>query len=120
MKAAPTITAAERAGRWLGRVWRGAACREMRAMHWLAAQGVLARVGRMLFWVIKLALFGVLLYVAFWVALLLLFGVAAAWALKNSHQNDEGKLEWREGHSGFGLYDENEWRRDMGDPDDPS
>lgn len=120
MKAAPTVKKSERAGRWLGRVWRGVAHREARAVRWLVAHGVPNRVGKLLFWLIKILVVGVLLYAAFWFALLLLFGVAGAWILKNSDLNDEEKLEWREGHSGFGLYDKNEWRRDMGDPDDPS
>lgn len=120
MKATPTVKTFERAGRWLGRVWRGVAHREARAVRWLEAQGIPARVGRLFFWLIKILVVGVLLYAAFWFALLLLLGVAGAWILKNSDWNDEDKLEWREGHSGFGLYDKNEWRRDMGDPDDPS
>ncbi len=120
MKAAPKVKISERPGRWLGRGWRGVAHREARAIDWLATQGIPTRVGRVFFWVVKLFLLGLLLYAAFWFALLLLFGVAGAWILKNSDLNDEEKLEWREGHSGFGLYDKNEWRRDMGDPDDPS
>jgi hypothetical protein len=85
----------------------------------LASQGLPAGVARLLLWIVKLAAFGVLLYAGFWIALVLLFGVAAAWALRDSDFDDENKLEWREGHSGFGLYDNNEWRHDMGDPDEP-
>jgi hypothetical protein len=76
-------------------------------------------MARMLLWIVKLAIFGVLLFTALWLALVLLLGVAAAWAVRNSDPDDENRLEWREGHSGFGLYDENEWRHDMGDPDEP-
>jgi hypothetical protein len=109
----------ERAGRWLGRAWRSFARQEARAIRWLASHGLPGSIARLLLWVVKLAIFGVLLFAAFWLALVLLFGVAAAWAVRNSDPDDENKLEWREGHSGFGLYDENEWRHDMGNPDEP-
>lgn len=119
MKQTTRTTTAERAGRWLGRAWRGVVRQEARAVQWLAGKGLPAGVARLLLWIVKLAIFVVLLYVAFWFALLLLFGVAAAWVARNSDWEDEDKPEWREGHSGFGLYDKNEWRHDMGDPDDP-
>jgi len=119
MKATPTITKTERVGRWLGHMWRGVAHREVRAIHWLAAQGVPARVGRLLFWVIKLALFGVLLYVAFWVALPLVFALIASWLCQNSDTDEEMQPKLRDGHSGVGLYDKDDWRIDVGDPNDP-
>jgi hypothetical protein len=50
---------------------------------------------------------------------LFLFVIVAAWVARNSDRDDESKLEWREGHSGLGLYDKNEWRHDMGAPDEP-
>lgn len=121
MKHTAHPTTAERAGRWLGRSWHGFVRKEARAVQWLASKGLPAGVVRLLFWVVKLAAVVVLLYSAFWLALLLLFGIAAAWIARNSDSDweRENKAEWREGHSGFGLYDKNEWRRDMGDPDDP-
>jgi hypothetical protein len=115
MKAAPKVKTSERAGRWLGRFWRGVAHRESRAIRWLAAQGVPVRTGRLLFWVVKLVFFGVLLYVAFWVALLLLFGVVAAWLARGADWSDEQETEWRNGMSGFGLY-RGDVRIDIGDP----
>lgn len=119
MKAASTAKTSERAGRWLGRVWRGVARRETQVIHWLAAQGLPARMGRLLFWVIKLALFGVLLYAAFWVALLVVFALIAAWLVRNVDLDKEKQAELRDGHSGVGLYAKDDWRIDMGDPDDP-
>ena len=56
MKAAPKVKLSERTGRWLGRGWRGVAHREVRAIDWLATQGIPTRVGRVFFWVVKLAL----------------------------------------------------------------
>jgi hypothetical protein len=70
--------------------------------------------------VIKLVVFGMLAYVSFWPALLLALLALVAWNMRGSAGWDvEGKNEpeWREGHGGFGLYDKNEWRHDMGDPD---
>lgn len=119
MNARPHGTNAERTGRWLGRAWRGFVRQEAGAVRWLVSQGLPPGVARLLLWIVKLAAFGVLLYATFWIALVLLLGVAAAWAVRNSDPDDDNKLEWREGHSGFGLYDENEWRHDMGDPDEP-
>lgn len=118
MKAAPTITKTERAGRWLGSVWRGVAHRETRAIHWLAAQGVPTRVGRLLFWGVKLVVFALLLYSMFWLTLILAFALISAWLVRNADQ-DEKPPELRDGHSGTGLYDKDDWRIDMGDPDDP-
>ncbi|MGE0371825.1 MAG: DUF3742 family protein [Gammaproteobacteria bacterium] len=121
MKKAARTTTAERTGRWLGRAWRGLARQEVRAVQWLAGKGLPAGVTRLLLGIVKLSILVLLLYSAFWLALLLLLGVAVTWVARNSGSDweRENNAEWREGHSGFGLYDKNEWRRDMGDPDDP-
>jgi len=119
MKATPTIKIGECAGRWLGRVWLGVVAREKQAVHWLVGKGMPVVVARATLWIIELGLFCVLLYAAFWVAVLLLFAVAVAWVGHSLLYLDDGnKQEWREGHSGFGLYDKTEWRHDMGD-DEP-
>lgn len=119
MKATPTITKTERAGRWLGRMWHGVARRETRAIHWLAAKGLPAGVGRLLLWGLKFGVLGALLITGFWIVGFLLVGTLVVWAALNSNDASEAEPEWREGHSGFGLYDKNEWRHDMGDPEDP-
>ena len=119
MKAAPTVKTSERAGRWLGRVWRSVAHREARAVRWLAVHGVPNRFGRLLFWLIKILVVGLLLYMAFWVALIILFAMTAAWLMLNSDLDDQKQPELRDGHSGVGLYDKDDWRIDMGDPDEP-
>ena len=53
-----------------------------------------------------------LLYTVSWLVLLLAFAAVAAWL-------DEKQPELRDGHSGVGLYDKDDWRIDMGDPDEP-
>jgi hypothetical protein len=119
MKEMPQTTNSERAGRWLGRAWRGFVRQEARAFQWLASKRLPADVGRLLSWILKLAVFGLLLYAAVWLALLLSLAVLAAWLAQKVDRGDEKGPEWREGHSGFGLYDKNEWRQDMGSPHKP-
>lgn len=118
MKATSSTTSAERAGRWLGRMSRSRMRQEARAIQWLSSHGLPAGVGRLLFWIVKLAVFVLLLYVASWLALLLVFAVVAAWLARNADADDEKQPELRDGHSGIGLYDKDDWRIDMGDPDD--
>ncbi|MGR0116392.1 DUF3742 family protein [Ralstonia pseudosolanacearum] len=118
MKPTAQTTFWERAGRTLGRLGHGYARLDRRAVNWLVAQGWARGVAKAVLLVAKLTVVGVLLYVAFWLTLLLLFAVAAAWAARSVDQSDdESQPEWREGHSGFGLYDKNEWRHDIGDSD---
>ena len=104
MKAAPTAKTSERVGRWLARVWRGVAHRETRAIHWLAEQGISARVGRLFFLGVKLIVLALLLYSMFWVTVLTVvtWGVARfAWLDRDV---DNPEPEWRTGPAGFGLY----------------
>lgn len=120
MKAAAHTTFAERLGRAAGRAWRSSVRLDRRAQNWLLARGWAPGAAKAVLLVVKLAVIGVLLYTAFWLALLLAVLVAAAWSMRNSPNwtaVNEEQPEWREGHGGFGLYDKNEWRHDMGDPD---
>lgn len=120
MKTAAQTTFAERLGRTLGRAWRGCARLDRRAHGWLRAQGLAPAAARAVSLVVKFAALAVLLYSAFWLAMLLAVLFVAAWSLRESPYGDdahEDQPEWREGHGGFGLYDKNEWRHDMGDPD---
>ena len=119
MKPSAKTNFGERIGRTLGRMGQGCARLDRNAGAWLVTRGLPVAVATALLWIVKLAIFAVLLFVAFWFALLLLFGIVAAWVVRNSGWEDEDKPKWREGHSGFGLYDKNEWRHDMGDPDEP-
>lgn len=119
MNAMPRTTNAERAGRWLGRAWRGLARQEALATQLLAGKGLPAGGARLLFWIVKLVVFGVLLYTAFWLALLLAFALIAAWLVRNTDLEEEKQPELRDGHSGAGVYDKDDWRIDLGDPNDP-
>lgn len=122
MKPSAQTTFAERAGRALGRMWRGFVRLDRKASGWLAAQGWAPSVTRVTSLVIKLVALGLLFYATFWLALLIALLILAAWNLRDSaawEAEDENKSEWREGHGGFGLYDKAEWRHDMGNPDEP-
>ncbi|MBB0025237.1 MULTISPECIES: DUF3742 family protein [Burkholderiaceae] len=120
MKTTAHTTFAERLGRVLGRAWRGCTRLDQRAQGWLRAQGLAPGLAQAVSWGAKLTALGVLLYSAFWLALLLVLALAGAWLLRNDDgsYDEEQKTEWREGHGGFGLYDKNECRHDMGDPDE--
>lgn len=92
MKTMSPTAKAERAGNWLGRAWRGYMRKEVRAVQWLASNGLPASAGRLLFWVVTIAAFGVLLYMAFWLALLLLLATAVAFAARNSDHDEPQEL----------------------------
>ncbi|MCY1400384.1 hypothetical protein D9M71_154640 [compost metagenome] len=118
MKPATQTTFAERAGQVLGQMWKGLMRLDRKGCGWLVAQGLPTGLAKIILWIVKLVVLGVLLYSAFWLALLI-FAAIAAWLARNADANNEDQPEWREGHGGFGLYDNNEWRRDMGDPNEP-
>jgi len=104
MKAAPTVKTSERAGRWLGRVWRGVAHREVRAIDWLAARRVPARVGQLLFLGLKLIVLALLLYSMFWIAVLIVLALGVMKFAGMTDLGDHPEPEWRTGPAGFGLY----------------
>jgi hypothetical protein len=61
MHMTPRTTRAERAGRWLGRAWRGLARQENPAIQWMAVKGLPADGAQLLFCSMKFVGFGVLL-----------------------------------------------------------
>jgi hypothetical protein len=120
VKTATQTTFVERLGRALGRAWRGCVRLDQRANDWLLSQGWSTGLTRTTLLVTKLAVLGVLAYAAFWLAVLFVMLILVAWVMRcdiSGTADDDNKPEWREGHGGFGLYDKNEWRHDMGDPD---
>ncbi len=119
MKTAAQTSIAERLGRVLGRTWPGCARLDQRAQGWLRAQGLAPGAARAVSLVVKFAALAWLLYSSLWLALLVAVLIAAAWSMRDSPSwtTEDEQPEWREGHGGFGLYDKNEWRHDMGDPD---
>jgi hypothetical protein len=108
-----------RLGRGAGRAWRGYLRREQRVAGRLVTRGVPAGAATAVLWIVKLAVLGMLLYTVSWLVLLLAFAVVATWFARNADADDEKQPELRDGHSGVGLYDKDDWRIDMGDPDEP-
>lgn len=110
----------ERLGHWLGGMWRTYARGEKRVTGMLVAHGWSTGLAKTLLRAAKLALLVVLFYVAFWVVVVLVLAVMCLWMIVHADlEPDEDQPEWREGHSGWGLYDKSEWRHDPGGPDDP-
>lgn len=121
MKATAHTTFAERSGRALGRMWRVFVRLDRKAQRRLVMQGWSPGTASAALLVIKLIVFGVLAYVALWPTVSFALLMLVAWNMGGSAMWDaEGKdePEWRDGHGGFGLYDKNEWRHDMGNPDE--
>ncbi|MDR2452026.1 MAG: DUF3742 family protein [Candidatus Accumulibacter sp.] len=108
---------AERAGRALGRTWRGFLRLDGKAQNWLVAQGMNATLAQGILWAVRLVLLAVLLYGAFWVALVLGFAFVGAWAARYA-DFELPQLEWRDGMLGFGLYHPDGSRIDPHDPDE--
>jgi len=120
MNASTDKTYAERMGGALGRLWKKWLRVDDRICNRLVTFGLPKGLTKIVLWAVKLILLGVLFYAAFWVALILAIAAAAAGIAQNIDTNDDPyKREWREGPTGFGLYDKNEWRYDMGDPEEP-
>jgi hypothetical protein len=112
MKTSAQTTFAERAGRRLGRMWRGFARLDRKACGWLVEQGLPVGAAKALLWIIELAVFGVLLYTASWLVLLLAFAIAAAWTAQNADWDEKREPEWKNGPAGFGLYTYDGYRID--------
>jgi small-conductance mechanosensitive channel len=119
MNATRTVSKSELIGRWLSNSWRRVAFRELQARQWLVAKGLPRSAASWMLWSIKLALVGVLLYLVFWLGLLVVFMLAAGWLAQRADVPSDEEPEIRDGHSGVGLYGPDDWRIDLGDPDEP-
>lgn len=119
MDAANRKPKAERLGRWWGRLWHGYVRGERRIAVILKGMGLPAVVTAASLWAMRLGLLAGLACAIFWPMLLMIGVIAIASALQDVESHERREPEWREGHSGFGLYDEDEWRHDVGDPDEP-
>ena len=108
MKTIAQASFAERAGRALGRAWRGFLRLERNARAWLTARGLPPGIAKALLLILRFAVLGAVLYAAFWVAVV---GIAIAVAVWNGRNADpewriweEKEPEWRDGLEGVGLY----------------
>lgn len=122
-------TRAERFGRWLGNGWRSMKQKERAAVSHMTRKGVPGWLGAMTPWAVKLAVLGIAFYLAAWLVILVALAVLAVRLLENNEPDFDTlsdalsagipPAELREGHSGFGLYDQNDWRIDMDNDDEP-
>lgn len=111
MNTTTRISIAERLGRAFGRGWRAYARGERLASNWLVSKGVPLAGATALLLGGKLAVLGLLLYVTFWLALLLVFLVLVARGY-DTVDWETPEPEWRDGHSGYGLYTSDDYRID--------
>lgn len=119
-------TRAERFGRWLGNGWRSMKQKERAAVGRMTRKGVPGWLAAMTPWAVKLAVLGIAFYLAAWLVILVALAVLVVRLLENNEPDFDGLIkaveesnppeELREGPSGFGLYDKDDWRVDMGDP----
>lgn len=110
---------AERLGSWLGRCWRGYLRLEEVIILRLQRLNVPINLARIICWILEVIGLIVLLYVAFWITLIVLLIAAFVCGVLNfnSRANEEDS-EWRDGLSGFGLYNQTGVRIDPHDPDE--
>ncbi|GAJ29297.1 DUF3742 family protein [Acidomonas methanolica] len=110
---------AERAGGFLGRLWRTYRCSERRSANWLVARGLPDPAVVVVLWGIRLGVAVVLFHTMSWLALLVTIGVIVMWFGHEGALAEDGQSpEWKDGHDGFGLYDKSEWRIDIDNSDD--
>jgi len=113
MSCYPKISKAERVGRWLGRAYRGLIRQEQHLRSWLVGRGVPAPGAKVLAWSLRMLVLVSLLCMSLTltalVAGLILIGRSVARSDLSYRTPD---VEWRDGHSGFGLYTRDEFRID--------
>ena len=114
-------TRAMQFGQWLGRRWLGFLRFEERVLMWLERTGAPMPISKILCWRLKVVIIVALLYVAFWITLFVIFITAGACSVIYSNSSidmTDKHPQWRDGLSGFGLYDERGIRIDPYDPDE--
>ncbi|TPG90305.1 DUF3742 family protein [Pseudomonas caspiana] len=112
-------TRAMQFGRWVGRRWQSYLRYEEKTLSWLQRKGAPIKFSRFLGWLFKAVALITLLYVAFWITLILVAATIGAYAILNSDSSMYSEhTEWRDGLSGFGLYDQGGNRIDPHDPDE--
>lgn len=104
---------AERVGRWLGRGYRGLMRQEQRLRLWLVGLGVPATGAKVFAWCLRLSVIVLLLSVSIVLAMIV-FGlwVIGRGVARSDLSYRTPEVEWRNGHSGFGLYTRDEFRID--------
>lgn len=119
MSGHPKNSKAERAGRWLGRAYRGLMRQELRLRLWLVELGVPATGARVFAWGLRFSV--IVLLLSFSIVLTVIF--CGLWLIgrgvaRSDLSWDKDHPTWRYGLSGFGLYDKYDTRIDTHDSGD--
>lgn len=119
MRGHPKNNKAERAGRWLGRAYRGLMRQEQRLRLWLVELGVPATGARVFAWCLRFSV--IVLLLSFSIVLTAIF--CGLWLIgrgvaRSDLSWDKDHPTWRYGLSGFGLYDKYDTRIDPHDSGD--
>ncbi|WP_350310407.1 DUF3742 family protein [Pseudomonas sp. lyk4-40-TSB-59a] len=110
---------ANRAGNWLGTLWKSYLRIEKNFSIWLCQIGAPPLLARTLGWCTHALVIGFLLFIMSWIALLLVIVAIGSFGIYSSRgYNHSYDSEWRDGPLGFGLYDQNGARLDPYDPDE--
>lgn len=104
---------AERAGRWLGRAYRGLMRQEQRLRLWLVGLGVPAKGAKVFAWCLRLSVIVLLLSFSVVLAMIAL----GLWLIGRGVDRSDlsyraPDVEWRDGPSGYGMYTDDGYRID--------
>ena len=120
MNSQTRISRMERAGAWLGHLWRALCKRERLFIRWLIDTGCPAAAAYSLMWMIRLAILGFLFYTSMIIALIVVAALIAGKIVPRADSSSGSpEPEWRYGLLGFGLYDRDGTRVDPHDPNNP-
>lgn len=118
MKTATTITLAERFGHSSGRLWRRIVRFDAFLIQWLSGKIIGTGGAKLLLGLIKVVLVMILLFASIWLGALIGFVLIVSSLSSRSLMTNPTQAELRDGHSGVGVYDQNDWRIDPADIDD--
>ncbi|WP_397458514.1 DUF3742 family protein [Pseudomonas asplenii] len=110
----PKTSKAERVGHWLGKAYRALLRHEWRMRLWLVVHGLPATAAAVIAWSIRLIFLALLvsfslLLLAVLVVMLFLIGRGVA---LSDLSYPVPETQWRDGHSGYGLYSRDGYRID--------
>ena len=104
---------AERAGRWLGRAYRGLMRQEQRLRLWLVGLGVPAKGAKVFAWCLRLSVIVLLLSFSVVLAMIALgLWLIGRGVARSDLSYRAPDVEWRNGPSGYGMYTDDGYRID--------
>lgn len=110
---------AKRLGEYVGRCWKCYSRALDKISHRLQQAGVPFALSRMAVWIMQVVAITGLLYVAFWITLIVIIAsLGVSGFFSPPTRTNHFSADWRDGPSGFGLYDQTGARIDPYDPDE--